>query len=318
MQDGGVQVAPLLRLVGRDGGGEQCLVRLADQPEDRVPGGQQEGVAALSLGVGEGPEGVLQRAGHLLDLPVVAQPGQGLGDRQPVQHPVDGPDPERVAGGVHQQHHAAVPGAAGQMTVLALEPEVHLPAVVSVGDQRPTGRQIPGHLGEFGRVGDGPEPMVGAVDGGRGEQRFAQDGAFDHLGGAAVAPVGEQQRFEVGLGGAHQADPVGDRTGHHVLVRQHHPGLPAADREGADQSALQQAVGALLVDVERGLRVGGEDALALPVGEQPGRVPVPGVAVGAVAAVVRFGAGQDQPDDVVRIGGLQVEPPVRIHHVVRR
>ncbi len=277
----------------------------------------------MPLRLGQGLQGGVQRAGHLLDLPVVAERGERLGDRQAVEHPVDGAHPQRVAGGVDQQDQAPVPGAARQVAVLALQPQVHLPAVVPVGDQRATGGQVAGHLGQVRRVGDRPEPVPGAVAGGRGEQRLVPDGALDHLGRLAVAAVRQQQRFEVGPGGPHQADPVGDRPGHHVLVRQHHAGLPAADRQRADQTALQQlaaggvGMGALLVHVERGLRVGGEDALAAPLLEQPGGVPVAGVAVRAVTAVVGLGPGQDQADDVVRVRRLQVEPAARVDHVVR-
>ena len=37
--------------------------------------------------------------------------GQGVGDREAVQQPVDGADPQRVAGGVDEEDQAVVPGA---------------------------------------------------------------------------------------------------------------------------------------------------------------------------------------------------------------
>ncbi len=323
VQDGGVQVAPLLGLVLRHGGVEQGLVGIGDEVVDAVPAGEQEAAAAVPFLLGECLQRAVQRAGDLLDLPLAAEPRQGLLDRQPVEHPVDGPHPQRIAGGVDQQDQAPVPGTAGQVPVLALEAQVHLPAVVAVGDEGAAGGQVAADLGDLGRVGDRPQPVVGAVGGGRGEQRLGADGAFDHVGRPAAAPVGEQQRFEVGPGGAHQADPVGDRPGHHVLVGEDHAGFAAADGEGADESALEDlraAVGggdALLVDVEGRLGVGGQDAFALPLAQQPGGVPVAGVAVGAVAGVLGLGAREDQPDHVVRVGGLQVEPSAGVDDVVR-
>src|SRR5690606_10060563 len=113
------------------------------------------------------------------------------------------------------------------------------------------------------------------------------------------AAVGEQQGFEVGGGGAHQGRAVGDDVRHHVLVRQDQLLLGVRDAQRADDAALQHAlVVALLVDVQTGLGVGGEDALGAPAAQGGGGLGVTGL------GGVRL--RQDQPDDVVRVGGLEV------------
>jgi hypothetical protein len=148
-----------------------------------------------------------------------------------------------------------------------------------------------------------------------GEERRPFGGAFDQVrrdGRRAVAPVGEEQGFEVGGGGTHEGGAVGDDVRHDVLVRQHHLLGGVRHAQGADDAALQHAVAVLLlVDVEARFRVGGQDALGQPAAQ--------GVGGPFVAGAGRGGLGEDQADDVVRVGGLEVVQAVGAHHdVVRR
>ncbi|GAA3109132.1 hypothetical protein GCM10020254_63920 [Streptomyces goshikiensis] len=174
--------------------------------------------------------------------------------------------------------------------------------------------EVRGDSGQVGGVGDGPEAVAEAVLGGGGEQRRPLGGALDDRGGAlvgSVAEVGEQQGFEVGGGGPHQAGAVGDHVGHDVLVGQDDAGGGVGQGQGADHAALEEAGPALLVHVEGGLGVGAEDALGEPVAEGAG---------GLVVARRRgVGLGEDQADDVVRVRGFEVVDSVGAHdHVVRR
>ncbi len=92
------------------------------------------------------------------------------GGRQPGQDAVDGAHPQRVAGGVHEQDQAEVPGCA--RVVGGLEPAVGGPAVVAVGDQRLAAGEVGVDGGQFRGVGQGPQPVVDAVLGGGGQQRL--------------------------------------------------------------------------------------------------------------------------------------------------
>lgn len=78
-----------------------------------------------------------------------------------------------------------------------------------------------------------------------------------------------------------------------------------------DDAALEQVAVALLVHVQRRFGVRREDAFRAPAPERVRRLAVP---VGGGR-----GLGQDQPDDVVRVGGLQVVQSVGPYDdVVRR
>ena len=101
-------------------------------------------------------------------------------------------------------------------------------------------------------------------------------------------------------------------------MRQHDAGAGRGQPHRADQAALQHPVLAsggrdqpLLVDVQGGLVPGDQDAVALPVGEQPGGVVV------LLARPARVLAGEDQPDHVVRIGVPQLLGGVLADDVVR-
>ncbi|GAA3109124.1 hypothetical protein GCM10020254_63910 [Streptomyces goshikiensis] len=131
VEHGGVQPAPGLGAVAADGALDQGRVGVGDQVEGAVAG-QQEGVAALD-GVREDLQGERERAVYGADLEGAVERGEGLGERQAAQHPVDGADLERVAGGVDEQDQAEVPAGGG--LVLLLEAQVRRPAVVAVGDE---------------------------------------------------------------------------------------------------------------------------------------------------------------------------------------
>jgi hypothetical protein len=162
--------------------------------------------------------------------------------------------------------------------------------------------QVGVDLGEFGRVRQRPQAVREAVVGPGGEQRRAQRGPFDDGGGSrhgTVAPVGEQQRLQIGSRGTHQRGTVLHDVGHDPLVRQHDTVLGRGEPQRPDDAALQQLPAALLVDVQGGPRIGGQYALGAP-GPQGG--------TGLRLAVRRVdGLRQDEPDDVVRVGRLQVQ-----------
>lgn len=140
------------------------------------------------------------------------------------------------------------------------------------------------------------------------------DRAFDDRGRAgrvALAAVGEEQGFEVGGRGAHQARAVGDHMRHDVLVGQDDPFGRLGQAQGTDDAALEVIAVALLVDVQRGGLVGGQDALGEPAAQGVGRE--------GVAGVRGDGLREDQADDVVRVSGLQVVQTVGAYdHVIRR
>lgn len=114
----------------------------------------------------------------------------------------------------------------------------------------------------------------------------------------------------MGLGRAHQLGAVRDDVVHDVLVRQHDPVGGGREGQGADHAALEDLVVALLVDVERGLRVRGDHALGQPALQRPRRLPVP------LPGGVRL--REDEAHDVVRVRRLQVVQTVGPDdHVVR-
>ncbi len=97
---------------------------------------------------------------------------------------------------------------------------------------------------------------------------------------------------------------------HDVLVRQDDAFRGLGEAERADDAALEDLAVPLFVHVQARLGVRGEDAFAEPGAQGVRRLLVAGGRAG--------GLRQDQPDDVVRVGGLQVQEAVWAHdHVVR-
>lgn len=187
--------------------------------------------------------------------------------------------------------------------------------MVAVGDEGLMPAQVRADAGHFGRVGDRPQAVAVAVLGGRGQERGLPGHAFDRGrrdGLRAVAAVGEEQGLQIRRGGAHQGRAVGDDMRHDVLVRQDHALRRLREEQGADDPALEQAGSvALFVHVQAGLGVGGQNALGEPAAQGAGRL------------FVAFGRGrrlrENQPDDVVRVVGLELVQAVGADHdVVRR
>ena len=165
-----------------------------------------------------------------------------------------------------------------------------------------------------------PDPVLG-VD---RDQRFAAPYLLGDLrggGGRPGAVVEQEDRLQVGSGRLHELAPPGDRPRNHVLVREHRPGTQRRQPQRPDQPALEHLAArqGLLVDIQRRDGVGHQDALVLPVMQQPGRVGVGRLGRGAVTGpgVMGMLAGQDQTDNVVRIGGQQMVFGVVGNHVVR-
>lgn len=182
-----------------------------------------------------------------------------------------------------------------------------------VGDQGLATGQIRLDLRAVGGVGDRPEPVAVAVLGRRGEQRRPVDGPLDDGGrtrGVPVAAVGQQQRFEMRRGGSHQIGAVLDDMGHHVLVREHDAVGGGREGQCADDAALEDVAVTLLVHVQRGLGVGGQDPFGEPAVQGRGGLFVPGGR--------GVGLGQDQTHDVVRIRGFQMVQPVGAYDDVVR
>ena len=207
--------------------------------------------------------------------------------------------------------------------------------MMTVGDQGLPRRQVGGHRGEFRRVGECPQPVPNAVRCQRLEQRrpARRDGLDQPRRRAGRAAVVQQEDgLEVCLGGLHQLPPPDHRAGHHVLVRQHDPGVGRDKAQRADQPALQDAgpgrarAGAgvavlagqraaadrgLLIHVQPGILVRHQDLLVQPVLQGQG-----GVGIDLVRAPGRA-ARQDQPDHVVRIRGDQLVLDLVRNDVVR-
>lgn len=187
--------------------------------------------------------------------------------------------------------------------------------MVAVGDEGLVLGQVRADAGHFGRVGDRPQAVAVAVLGGGGQERGLVGHAFDRGcrdGLRAVAAVGEEEGLQIRRGGAHQGRAVGDDVRHDVLVRQDHALRRLRQEQGADDPALEQAGSvALFVHVQAGLGVGGQDALGEPAAQGAGRL------------LVAFGGcrrlRENQPDDVVRVVGLELVQAVGADHdVVRR
>ncbi|CAM5513270.1 hypothetical protein SANTM175S_00987 [Streptomyces antimycoticus] len=244
---------------------------------------------------------------------------------------MDGPDAEGIAGGVDEQDEPEVPGAG--LAALLAQPQIGGPAVVAVGDEGLVVAEVGGDRHEVGGVRDPPQTVVDAVFGGRGEQRLAPDGAFDDPRGpagarpagarpggsvprsprsavpVAVAAVGEEQRLQMGGGGAHQIGSVLDDMRHDLLVGEDDALLTGAQPQCADQPALEGGAVALFVDVERGFGVRGEHAVRLPAAQRLGGL--------TVAGLRGVGLRQDQPDDVVGVCRLQLAQAIGPYdHVV--
>lgn len=183
--------------------------------------------------------------------------------------------------------------------------------MVAVGDEGLVPGQLGTDAGHRGGVGHRPQAVAVAVLRGRREQRRPFGRAFHQGGGdrrhGVVAAVRQEQGLQVRPGRPHECRAVGDDVGHDVLVRQDHPLGRVRDAQGADDAALQQALAvALFVDVQTGFGVGGQDALRPPAPQGPGGL--------LVARLGRGGLGEDQADDVVRVGGLEVEQAVGADH----
>jgi hypothetical protein len=188
--------------------------------------------------------------------------------------------------------------------------------VVTVGDQGLPRRQVAGHPLVQRGVLDRPDPLGQAVLGSGLQGRRPGRDLVQHRSRVAATVVHEQDRLQVGSCRAHQLEPVGDRPGHDVLVRQDDPVGRVVQPHRRQQAALEHPRPGLLVDVERGPGVAAQDPLGPPPVEQLGGVRVPAGA-DARCTAPRV-AWQDQPDHVVRVELLQVGRVVGIDHVVRR
>jgi hypothetical protein len=178
------------------------------------------------------------------------------------------------------------------------------------------------HLGQFTLVGDRPEAVPQAVGGaGRQKGRAARGDLVDELGGGPAAALVEQEdRLEVGLRGLHQLPAARDRARRDVLVRLDDTRGQRHQVQRADQAALQHASrvrsarrvqGELLVDIQRRLRVGDQDAGLQPAGQLVGRI------LKGAAWLARRMPGQDKADDVVRVAREELVLDVGRNHVVR-
>ena len=246
---------------------------------------------------------------------------------QPGNHPVDRADPWREGGRVHQERQPRVPGPRpGPRRLLArLELEIGGVTVVPVRDESLVRGQVRGDRRLLGGIGHAPEPVPDPVLGVDGDQRFAAPHLLGDLrggGGRPVAVVEQEDRLQVGPGRLHELAPPGDRPRNHVLVREHRPGAQRCQPQRPDQPALEHLAArqGLLVDIQRRNGVRHQDAFVLPVAQQPGRVGVGGLGTGTVTGrpgIMRILAGEDQTDNVVRIGGQQVVFGVMGNHVIR-
>ncbi len=162
--------------------------------------------------------------------------------------------------------------------MLLAQAQVRRPAVVTVGDEGLVAAEVRGDGRLLGRVGHRPQAVAEAVLGGGGEQRLALRGPLDHRVRAAgfLPDVGEEQGFEVGRGRPHQVGAVLDHVRHHVLVREDDARLGGGELQGPDDPPLEDPVAALLVHVERGHRIGREDAVREPAVEGDGGLAVAG------------------------------------------
>ncbi|CAM5215934.1 hypothetical protein LSPH26S_04755 [Lysinibacillus sphaericus] len=124
VQDRRVEGAPGLGPVGADRAGEQRLVRMVQEVEAAVAR-EEEGVA-LRGRFGECLQGACERHVERADAEGAGcrDRREGLGHREPVQEAVDRADPQRIAGRVHQEDEAEVPGARGGLLARAAADQV--------------------------------------------------------------------------------------------------------------------------------------------------------------------------------------------------
>ena len=187
-------------------------------------------------------------------------PASALGGRQMRQHAVDGADPQRVAGGVDQQDEAVVPRRGGGGAGAAAR---------TAADRSPSGggrrRSAPGGRPRSAWIAARSAGSVTAHRRWRSRPRWwwrAAGARSTARSMTAVAPVavplaavGEQQRFEVGGGRAHQGGAVLDDLRHDVLVRQDRRRPRPRRRSAPMRPRWSSSPRALLVDVQRRLRV---------------------------------------------------------------
>ncbi len=249
--------------------------------------GHQEGRAVLARGRQR-----VQRRGQPAGHGPHREPGLGpfhrLGGRQPGQHPVDRPDLRRERVPVHQQREPVVPRARAvtREPPVGLHLQVRRVAVVPVRDQGLPGREVGGDRRQRARIGHRPQGVPDAVAGvGAQHGSPVRRDLRGHPGGRAVlaALVQQEDRLQVGLGGLHQLPAAAHRAGHDVLVRQHDAGAGRGQAHRPDQAALQHPLPVgrrgrpgqpLLIYEKGGLVPGHQNALALPVTQQPGGVTV--------------------------------------------
>jgi hypothetical protein len=245
-------------------------------------------------------------------------------DRRPARDdPVDGVHLRAEGGGVDEERQAEVPraGPVPGCVPVGLALQIGGIAVVAVRDQRLAPVQVGGDLGQLVVVGQRPQPVPQSVRQDRVDERRLRVGGGNSPAGRAAAVVHEEDRFEVGVDRGVQGEPVADRPGHRVLVRQHDVVLGRRQRQGPQQTALGMPAGRvrLLVDVQRGRLVRAQHALgAPPLQRLPGPlVPVDG-RVAPVAGVPAGVAWEDETHDVVIVRRLERGHPVGVDDVVRR
>ena len=182
--------------------------------------------------------------------------------------------------------------------------------MVTVRDQRLSSGQVTVDRPLVVRCGDSPQPVPSAVGGMGLDGRWPGQRGVDDLAGRPVAVIGQQDRLELCRRGRHQRGTVGDRAGEHVLVRED-PALDIVMQRHRTHQAHRSLFAYLkLVDVERRLGVLYQQSIGDPLPQTARCVRVP---VGCCGAV----AGEDEPDDVVRVCGLPSIDPVSADDVVR-
>ena len=182
--------------------------------------------------------------------------------------------------------------------------------MVPVRYQGPSGAEVGRNVCEHVGIGDRPEPMVRAIRRGRGRDWSRLDGPNDLRGGAA-AVVHEVDRFQVGLGGAHESQPIGDRARHGVLVGQDHAIVIGAQLNRANQAPGSGSVGGRHLVDEQGRRwIDAHQPIGHPAIKQPGRLLIPVT----VAAEIR----QDHRHRIVAIAVKQCLAGGVVDNVIRR
>ncbi len=323
--------------------GQLSRVRVGEQVDLATAGDQESRPTARRRGqCGQGGGQCRPAAGQRLHGKSSPGAPHRLGRVEAGKDPVDGADPRRVRGRVNQERQAVVPraGRVARIRIVpaALHLEVGRVTVVPVGDQRLPRGQVRRHRRVLSGVGHGPEPVPCAVRGLRAQQRWPGRGHLVNQPGrgAAGLPVSavvqQENRLQVRLGRLHELPPARYRPRHDIFVRQHDPRTGRGEPQRADQASLhhlpggraagQRGTGAvpgsrvlcadvLFVDVQGRLCVRYQDAEALPLPQQPGRLAI------SPARAARILARQDEPDHIVRIGREQLVRRVVRDHVVR-